>query len=445
MPRRNRWRNPLLALLGAAAVAGVAIGFTVGGSGSSSITTVADSTAPGTTSVAGTTTGATSTGATTTHPSTTTPFGIPKHLPQPSPLQHKLLVGTADDALKQADPATAAALMHTAHATGFDAVLVSSMWKPGATKPSSAERTALGNTVKAAGAEGMRVFVFVWHGLNGATPRTPKARAQFAAYAASIARTFPQIRDIVVGNEPNLNTFWMPQFGADGSDKAASGYLSLLAQTYDALKGVSKNVRVIGGALAPRGSDRPGTKRDTHSPTQFILDLGAAYKASGRTKPIMDAFAMHPYMRTSRFPPTDSHLKSKTITIGDYAKLTYLLAHAFAGSHQRGAGLPVYYTEFGVQTKVPPAHRRAYTDVHSPAALDAVDPSTQARYYREALQLAACQPTVKGLFVFHTFDEPDLAGWQSGLYYADEKPKPSLGAFRTAAAQARAARLTRCG
>ena len=237
----------------------------------------------------------------------------------------------------------------------------------------------------------------------------------------------------------------MPQFGRAGSDAAAKGYLALLAQTYDALKTVSKNVRVIGGALAPRGSDRPGLKRDTHSPTQFILDLGAAYKASGRREPIMDGFAIHPYMRTSRFPPTDTHETSKTITIGDYPKLAYLLKKAFADSRQRGAGLPVYYTEFGVQTKVPAPHRHAYTDVHSPAALDAVDPATQARYYREALELAACQPTVKGLFVFHTFDEPDLAGWQSGLYYADQKPKPSLGPFRTSAADARAARLTRCG
>jgi hypothetical protein len=51
---------------------------------------------------------------------------------------------------------------------------------------------------------------------------------------------------------------------------------------------------------------------------------------------------------------------------------------------------------------------------------------------------------VKALFIFHTFDEIDLAGWQSGLYYADQKPKPSLPAFEKAAAEARAARLTHC-
>ena len=158
----------------------------------------------------------------------------------------------------------------------------------------------------------------------------------------------------------------------------------------------------------------------------------------------MDAFSIHPYMRTSKLPPTDTHAASTTITIGDYPKLAELLAEAFTGTPQRGPGLPIYYTEFGVQTRVPVADRGAYTDLQSPSAADAVDPQTQARYYREALELAACQPTVKGLFVFHTFDEPDLAGWQSGLYYANQKPKPSLPAFRKAAAEARAASLTHC-
>lgn len=390
-----RWKGPALALLGAAAVAGIAIGFTVGGG------------APG-------------------------PFG------------HRLLVATADDAVKQADPKLAASLMKVSHDAGFQAIMVSSMWTPGAKAPSAHERLALSNVVRGADAEGMRVFVFVWHGLGGHTPRTVEARRRFAAYAAALARAFPQIQDFVIGNEPNLNTFWLPQFGPGGNDAAATGYLDLLARTYDALKAVSSHIQVIGGALAPRGSDRPGTNRDTHSPTRFIQDLGAAYKAGGRSRPIMDAFSMHPYMRMSQLPPTETHSGSTTITIADYPKLAALLSQAFAGTPQRGRDLPIYYTEFGVQTHVPASHRGPYTDLKSPSAADAVDPTTQARYYRQALQLAACQPTVKGLFVFHTFDETNLAGWQSGLYYADQEPKPSLPAFRKAAADARAARLTRC-
>ena len=74
-----------------------------------------------------------------------------------------------------------------------------------------------------------------------------------------------------------------------------------------------------------------------------------------------------------------------------------------------------------------------------------VSPELQAAYYRKALALAYCQPTVKGLFVFHTFDEVRLDGWQSGLYYADHTPKPSLAPFRRAVADLRAGKLTTCG
>src|SRR3954447_7415319 len=439
-----RWRGPLLALAGAAAVAGIAIGITIGGGASTTVetraekaagTTRADSTSPtGTTTPSGSTSRATGT---TTRPGAIAP-------PRTTRPGHRLLVATVDDALKQADPGTASALTKLSHDAGFDAVMVSSAWTPGAQAPTPQEKVALANVVNAADAQGMRVFVFVWHGLSGKTPRTPGARSQFAAYTAALARSFPHVRDIVVGNEPNLNTFWLPQFGPGGSDPAAKGYYDLLARTYDALKRVSPRIRVIGGALAPRGSDRPGTRRDTHSPTQFIKDLAAAYKSSGRPRPIMDAFSIHPYMRTSELPPTDTHAASTTITIADYPKLAALLTQSFAGTPQRGPGLPVYYTEFGVQTRVPAPHRHAYQDLGTPGVADAVDPQTQARYYERALALAACQPTVKGLFIFHTFDEADLAGWQSGLYYADQQPKPSLKAFRASAASARAARLARC-
>ena len=41
---------------------------------------------------------------------------------------------------------------------------------------------------------------------------------------------------MIVGNEPNLNLFWMPQFDPSGGDAAAAAYEQLLATTYDALE-----------------------------------------------------------------------------------------------------------------------------------------------------------------------------------------------------------------
>jgi hypothetical protein len=106
-----------------------------------------------------------------------------------------------------------------------------------------------------------------------------------------------------------------------------------------------------------------------------------------------------------------------------------LLGAAVDGTAQVGSDLPILYTEFGVQTIIPPDKRSAYTNLGSPAAADAVPESTQVEYYRRAYELACDQPTVEGLYIFHVWDEPDLLGWQSGLYYADQTPKSSHDAL----------------
>ena len=109
--------------------------------------------------------------------------------------------------------------------------------------------------------------------------------------------------------------------------------------------------------------------------------------------------------------------------------------------------LPIWYDEFGVESQIPPAKQALYTGTE-PATTKPVAEATQAAYYRQAVQLVFCQPNVRGLFLFHTVDEKDLAGWQSGLYYADGTPKSSLAAVeararRVAARRRRALRRPR--
>ena len=41
----------------------------------------------------------------------------------------------------------------------------------------------------------------------------------------------------------------------------------------------------------------------------------------------------------------------------------------------------------------------------------------QATYYKQMLQLLACDPNVRVINLFRLVDEPNLAGWQSGLYW----------------------------
>ena len=174
------------------------------------------------------------------------------------------------------------AKMALAGQAGFDTIRITSIWRPGETAVAGDELATLQTVADAATANGIRLIVSVYPYGSATTPRYATARAQFAAYAASIPRLVPSIRYVIVGNEPNLNRFWMPQFTKKGLDAAASSYLGLLAQTYDAIKAVAPGTIVIGGSLAPRGSDNPRSSRPTHSPTRFILDLGKAYRLSGR-------------------------------------------------------------------------------------------------------------------------------------------------------------------
>jgi hypothetical protein len=203
------------------------------------------------------------------------------------------------------------------------------------------------------------------------------------------------------------------------------------------------SITVYGGALAPRGIDRPGTGRDTHSPTAFVADMGAAYRASGRSGPIMDAFAFHPYMDNSSQPPTFAHPSSTTIELPDYAKLVAQLGTAFDGTAQRGSTLPILFDEFGVETVVPADKASLYTGTE-PATTRPVDTRRQALYYAQALQLAYCFPNLVGILVFHVVDERPLSAWQSGLYYADGTVKPSAATVRLAVGQARRGILARC-
>ena len=441
----------LAGVVAAAAIAGVvaAMLLSSGGGASGSGTSAAGTTRTGST-LSGVT-GTTAAGSTTTAGSTsrhTTTGGQTETgrvaLPPPpaphSPKARSFLIGTVDDSLVQQNPHVAQAQVDASRNAGFDAAVVSATWQRGQRRPPAALLAVLRTVAGATRHDRMKLVVVLWHGLGRGTPRGAAERADFAAYGAALVQALPQVTAVIVGNEPNLSTFWKPQFGAGGSDAAARAYEDLLARSYDAVKAARPDVLVLGGALSPRGADRPGGARPTHSPTAFIRDLGAAYRASGRTRPLMDAFAFHPYMEASRDSPGAPHPDNTTITIADYPKLVRLLAAAFPD----GARLPVYYTEFGVQTPVPGPKRRFYSDLASSASSDTVPYATQAAYYRRALELAYCQPTVRGLFVFHTFDEPSLDGWQSGLYFADGTPKPSLAPFRRAVADLRAGRFPSC-
>jgi hypothetical protein len=355
-----------------------------------------------------------------------------------------LRVGAAEDDAKIVDLVTAKAKLDLARLAGLDTIRMTAIWRPGDSEIQGDRLLQLQVAAAAANLTGIQIILSVYQHGGKTTPRRPAARADFAAWTASIARQVPTIRSFIIGNEPNLNRFWMPQFNMDGTSASPGAYLGLLAQTYDALKAVSPDVEVIGGSVSPRGADNPRGRRQTHSPVRFMRELGRAYRASGRDRPVMDAFAFHPYGDNSSQPPEFPHPRTTTIGLADYPKLVLLLDETFRGTPQEGLTLPIVYDEYGVDSSIPSTKRRAYTGLE-PATTKPVGELRQGAFYTRAIEIAACQPTVKALLLFHVSDEPELDRWQSGVFYADDTPKASLPMVRDAIDRLRLGTLTPCG
>jgi hypothetical protein len=350
----------------------------------------------------------------------------------------KLWVGAAEDAVKSSDPVTTRAKLTMARLAGLDTVRITVLWARGQTQIPAAEEAELDALEQAARLSGIRVAVSIYPYGSSQTPLTVEWRTQFSDYAATVARAHPGFREFIVGNEPNINRFWLPQFAEDGSSVSAAAFYLLLAQTYDALKGVSPAIKVWGTGLSPRGSDNPALARHTHSPTKFIRDLGAAWRASGRVDPIMDGLAIHPYGDNSSQAPRDSaHPNSTYIGLADYDKLNALLVEAF------GRELPILYDEYGVETEIPASKTSLYSGTE-PTTTKPVDEATQAAYYRQAVEMTFCQKNVQGLLLFHVEDERARLSWQSGMYYADGAPRASVTVVRKAAEESRRGVVARC-
>ncbi len=243
-------------------------------------------------------------------------------------------------------------------------------------------------------------------GFGAETPLTQRAQRRFCNDARAALARVPDARAVVVWNEANSTTYWR------GS---AAAYESLLARCYDALHALRPRVVVLDSTAS------------AHDPAAFLGALGAAYRASGRLRPLVDAFGHNPYPLSAREPAAARH-RGGFIGEGDYPRLVSALSAAFAGTPQRS--LDVWYLEDGFQAAVPRRLLHRYTGRETAAT---VAPAVQALQVRDAILLAACQPHVRAFFNFEFVDETRLAGWQSGLEWRGALLKPAAEAFRSAA------------
>ncbi|HET7857415.1 MAG TPA: hypothetical protein VFL41_13240 [Gaiellaceae bacterium] len=260
------------------------------------------------------------------------------------------------------------------------------------------------------------------------------APGEFALFLQRIARSFPTVKDFIVGNEPNHSRFWQPQYDSRGRSAAPAAYFELLARSYDALKAVDPTINVIGLALSARGNDAPSAHGNiSHSPVKFLRGLGAAYRASGRRRPLMDSFAFHPYPRKDRDPLMKGY-EWPNAGMPNLGRVKQAFWDAFHGTAQRTfeQGLKMKLDEVGWQVAVIPGTEGSYFGAES---VEPTDEATQAVIYASLLGFAACDPSVESVLFFGFEDEPDLDRWQAGLVRADGTPRPSYEAVKQTLAQ----------
>jgi hypothetical protein len=270
---------------------------------------------------------------------------------------------------------------------------------------------------------------------------SPAAIAQFAAFLQQIARTYPQVKEYVIGNEPNLYYFWYPQFNPDGTGASGPAYEALLAQSYDALKAVDPSIEVIGVGLSPRGRDNIHSTTDpTTSPVKFLRDFGTAYRKSGRRKPIMDALAFHPYPNVNTDTLSTGY-RWPNAGVADLDRIKQAIWDGFNGTAQptfaepalkQAHPLVLHLDEAGWQVAIPQQYQSLY---YGKENVPTIDEATQAQIYSDLVKMMSCDANVASLSFFHLIDEANLDRWQSGLLRVDGSRRPSYDSVKAAIAE----------
>jgi hypothetical protein len=336
-----------------------------------------------------------------------------------------LVIGVNEDHPKFQEDA-GAGMFGELSAIGLTESVISVRWDPEQPEPIPDEAN-LAATIAAAKEKGVNVVLAVYPAKARAV--ADNGAAGFVEFCGRVATAFPDAAAFIVGNEPNQPRFWQPQFGADGRQVSAAAFLTVLAGCYDKIHPTGK--LVIGVGLSPRGNDNPlASSNISTSPVRFIRALGAAYRASGRTGPIMDAFSFHPYPNANSDTPFVGY-RWPNAGMPNFDRIKQALWDAFNGTRQSHVenGLPLWLDEVGWQ--VPTGGSEGYTGAEN---VPTVDEARQAAFHGAVVRMAACDKHVATIHFFHWIDETDRGGFQSGAFRADGSPRPAFDAIAQAVA-----------
>lgn len=325
-------------------------------------------------------------------------------------------------------------------ALGASAIRIQLAWNQVAPDPTSATAPAFNATdpnayppgawavydraIDAARARGLKVLLTI----TGGAPRWATARHRdfltspsataFGRFATAVGRRYgAKVSWWSIWNEPNLGKLLKPIKGL----ASARIYRQLYLKAYSGLRTAHVGAPILLGELAPRGNHY----RDigTIAPLRFlraVLCLDGRYRRAGRgcARVPTQGLAIHPYTTAAgpRFVPPNPD----DITIAVLSRLTSALDRA-AAAGALARRLPVYVTEFGVQSY--------------PDRVFGVSLAQQADYRSLGEYLTWRNPRVRSFSQYLLRDDPTNAGghsaFESGLFlYQGYRPKPSLEGFR---------------
>lgn len=244
----------------------------------------------------------------------------------------------------------------------------------------------------------------------------------------------PAVTTYTLWNEPNHPAFLRPQWAGNGADRhpaSADIYRRMVAAAYPAVKAVAPSSRILVGGTAAQSSGTKGV-----APLTFIRRLACVDE---QLRPVTDGdcadfrpvpgdgWAHHPYaLRTV----PDAHAADPDhAPIGDLSRLTDLLARLVASGRLAPALANVWITEFGYEAN--PSDRSLKWST-----------GDQAEFLPWSEYLASRLPQVRSFAQFLLRDLPPTLSvlttsarrsqgqWQSGLLFADGRPKLAYDAYK---------------
>jgi hypothetical protein len=240
------------------------------------------------------------------------------------------------------------------------------------------------------------------------------AKRYSGTFATSDGNVLPRVRYWTAWNEPNLPIGLLPQWRRVGEHwviQSARDYARICNAVVSGVHGTLIPGELVAcGDTAPRGNNAPTSSRPTTSPLAF---LRAMKKAGARG---FDAYAHHPYPSGPSESPAMRPKSSTAVTLGNIGDLISQVTKLYGRK-------PIWLDEYGYQTDPPDKGL-------------GVTPAKQARFLTQAVAMARANPRVTMLLWFLIRDEPQLAGWQSGLETRTGVHKPAFAAFVRAASDA---------